>query len=136
MKMPVRTKLFLSLDVILLFLVLFPVLDLFTHPISVLFGSDYEPLVIRLWDLYVHTGLLAPSLLATPVLLIAVTFIMQRYDFGFRRSLAVVLTPFLTALFIQYFIAVQLDKYLRFPRMGYAIPWKDVKNGVRTTAKE
>ena len=110
----------------MLFLLFFPALNLFTHPFSVLHGTDYTPLVLRLDDLYLKTGLLIISLLATPVLLVAVILLMQKQRLALLRALTLLLTPFLLALIIQYFIAVQLDKYLRFPRMGHSVPWEHV----------
>ncbi len=119
----------LSLASIVLFLLSLPILDVFTHPFSVLYGKDYTPLVIRLSDIYWlwHSGvIIRVSLFGLPLLLIAVIWFMDIQGFSFSRALTVVLLPFLAALVIQYFIAVQLDKYLRFPSMGHEVPWEHV----------
>jgi len=104
----------------LLFLFLLAVLDIFTHPASVMYGH-YVPLVIRLSDFYWHTPVLATALLGVPFVLIAILLLAQWGQFGLRCSAAFVVVPFTVALLLQYFIAVQLDKYLvDFPG---AIPW-------------
>jgi len=103
-----------------LFLFLLPVLDIFTHPVSVMYGH-YVPLVIRLSDFYWHTPVLATALLGGPVVLITMLLLAQWGRFGLLRSTVFVVVPFAMALLMQYFIAVQLDKYLvDFPG---AIPW-------------
>ncbi len=120
------TKIGIQCACALLFVFLFPVLHLLTHPFSVLYGTDYTPLVLRLDDFYWETGLVTISLISTPLLLIAVILLIQKQPFSFFRALILLLTPFLLSLGIQYFIAVQLDKYLRFPRMGHPVPWEYV----------
>jgi hypothetical protein len=110
----------------LLFLLLFPVLDIFTHPVSVLYGS-YIPLVIRLSDIYWDTSLLSIAVLGTPLLLVALLLLAQWQGLGLPRTSVCVLAPFSLALLFQYFIAVGLDKYLvEFPAAGLPIPWGDV----------
>ena len=110
---------------VLLFVLLFPVLDLFTHPTSVMFGH-YVPLVIRLSDFYGNTPFLGASLIAVPLLLIALLLLMQWRHFGLVRSSLLVLAPFSLTLFLQCFIAVQLDKYLQNPVMRHPFPWNYV----------
>jgi hypothetical protein len=110
----------------LLFVLLLPVLDIFTHPVSVMYGH-YVPLIIRLSDLYWHTPILSAAFLGVPLLLAALLLLVQWRQFGFVRSALLVVIPFAVALLIQYFIAVQLDKYLvDFPAAGLAVPWNDV----------
>src|SRR5947208_1104077 len=117
-----------GVPLILLFFLLFLLLDLFTHPISVLSSTDYVPLVIRISDVYFwQNGLIMRlSEFGVPLLLIALMLFMCCQRFSFRRALLVLLAPFLVALVIQYFIAVQLDKYLQFPRLGQPILWRHV----------
>lgn len=122
----VESKLKVGFSCALLFVIFFPVLHFLTHPFSVLYGTDYTPLVLRLDDFYLKTGLLSISLIATPLLLVAVIFLMQKQRFSFVRALTYLFTPFLVALVIQYFISVQLDNYLRFPRIGHPVPWDQV----------
>ena len=109
-----------------LFVLLFPVLDLFTHPFSVMYGH-YVPLVERLSGFYWHTPFLDASLIGVPLLLFALLLIMQWRQFGLGRSSLLVLGPFSLTLFLQYFIAIGLDKYLMdFSSAGLPIPWDDV----------
>lgn len=109
-----------------LFLLLFPVLDVFTHPVSVMYGH-YVPLIIRLSDFYWRTPILSIAFIGTPVLLAGLLLLVQWRQFGLVRSALLVILPFILALLFQYFIAVQLDKYLLdFPAAGLAIPWDDV----------
>ena len=111
---------------VLLFVLFFPALNLFLHPISVLYSTDYKPLVLRLDDFYMKTGVLLISLLVTPFLFVAVIWLMQKQRLRFVSALLLLLTPFLLALIIQYFITVQVDKYLRVPHPGDPVPWKYV----------
>lgn len=122
----VKIKFGVGFGCVLLFMLFFPALNLLTHPISVLYGTDYTPLVLRLDDFYLKTGLWIISLPAIPALMVAVIFLMQKQRLAIPNALTLLLTPFLLSLVIQYFVAVQLDKYLRFPRMGYRVPWEDV----------
>jgi hypothetical protein len=109
-----------------LFVLLFPVLDIFTHPVSVMHGH-YVPLIIRLSDFYWHTPILSIALAGTPILLVGLLLLVQWRQFGLVRSALLVILPFILALLVQYFIAVQLDKYLvAFPAAGLAIPWEHV----------
>lgn len=121
-----HTKIGIRCACVLLFILFFPVLHLLTHPCSVLYGTDYTPLILRLDDFYWGTGLMSISLFSTPLLLVALILLIRRQRFSFFRALIFLLTPFLLALGIQYFIAVQLDQYLRFPLMGQPVPWECV----------
>src|SRR5438046_6149936 len=87
-----------------LFLLFFPLLHLLTHPFSVLYGTDYTPLVLRLDDFYQETGVLSVSLIATPLLLVAVIFLMRKQRFAILHALIFLLIPFLLALVLQFFI--------------------------------
>jgi len=105
-----------------LVVLLFPLLDLVTHPISVLSNSDYEPLINRLP--FVPYSFCWPSALyAAPVLIIALVVLLQSYRISFSRGIMVLLAPFLIALTVQWFIAMQVDKYLWMFRHGYGFPW-------------
>ena len=106
----------------LLFVLLFPLLNIVTHPISVLSNSDYEPLINRL-PYFPYSFCWPVSLYAVPVLIVALVVLMQSCHFRFARSIIVLLAPFLGALTIQWFIAVQVDKYLWMSRHGYGFPW-------------
>jgi len=106
-----------------LFVSLVPVLDFFVHPFSVMYGR-YVPLVIRLSDLYWNTGFLSVSGIAVPVLLLALILLTHTRHFGFGRSLVLLVAPFSLALFVQYFIVVQLDTELRWVWSGHSIHWK------------
>jgi hypothetical protein len=118
-----RTSLLISVSV-LLFVSCFPVLDILTHPVSVMHGFDYLPLVLRLSDFYWETPFFGASLIAFPLLLLLLAFLTQRRSRGLARSLLVLVTPFALALLVQYFIAVQLDKYVQNPLMRHPFPWK------------
>ena len=110
----------------LLFVLLLPVLDIFTHPFSVMYGL-YVPLIVRLSDLYWHTPVFSIAFVGAPLLLAAVLLLLQCRHFGVFRSTLLVVVPFALASLLQYFVAVQLDKYLvEFPAAGLAIPWDDV----------
>ena len=102
---------------------LLPALDLFMHPFSVLYSSDYEPLIVRLPH---SLGECPACIFASPVLVIAVIVLGKHYQFGYRESLLVLLAPFLLALIIEYLAAVQLDKYFWYWRRGYAFEWRMV----------
>jgi hypothetical protein len=69
MRSPLHSKFFVPLLTGLLFLLLFPVLDIFTHPFSVMHGQ-YIPLVIRLSDFYWRTWVLGTALFGVPLLLV------------------------------------------------------------------
>jgi hypothetical protein len=111
---------------VLLFVSCFPLLDILTHPVSVMYGLDYLPLVLRLSDFYWRTPFFGASLIAFPLLLLLLAFLTQRRSCGLRRSLLVLIAPFALALLLQYFIAVQLDKYVQNPLMRHPFPWKYV----------
>src|SRR5436309_2725483 len=83
----------------LFFFLLFPLLDLLTHPFSVLHSTNYVPLVIRLSDLYFwQNGLIIRvSLIGLPLLLIMLVLFMVLRRFSFRRALLVLIAPFLIA---------------------------------------
>ena len=93
-------------------------------PVSIMSGTDYLPLVIRLDDFYLNSGLLPISFIGTPLIVGVAVFLMQQERFSLARAVTCLVVPFLLALIIQYFISVQLDKYLRFPREGHAVPWR------------
>ena len=105
-----------------LFVSLVPVLDLFVHPFSVMFGQ-YVPLVIRLSDLYWNSGFLSASGISVPLLLFTLILLTHSRHFGFGRSLVLLVAPFSLAFFVQYFIAVQLDTELRWARAGHSVHW-------------
>ena len=109
----------------LLFVLLFPFLNIFTHPFSVLSGTDYQPLINRL-PYFPYRFCWPVSLYAVPVLIVALVVLMQSYRLRFTESLLVLLAPFLLALTIQYFIAVELDKYLHYWRQGSSFEWQYV----------
>src|SRR5262245_52005599 len=120
-KVKVHTNIVLGLACTILFVSFFPILDIFFYPVSVLHGTDYEPLILRLPRMFWETGLTHSSLIAVPSLLLALTLLMQGHGFSLVRSIPVFLAPFSLALIIHYFIAVQLDTDLRSARMGHPI---------------
>ena len=90
----------LSLSAVL-FVLLFPVLDFFTHPISVMYG-EYVPLVITLSDFYWQTPVLAIAMIGAPVLLVCILLLSQWRQLGLPRSAMFVLLRFAIALIIEY----------------------------------
>jgi hypothetical protein len=108
-----------------LFVLLCPLLDIVTHPMSVLSNSDYEPLINRL-PYFPYYFCWPVPLYAVPVLIVALVVLMQSYRIGFGRGIMVLLAPFLVALTVQWFIAVQVDKYLWMSRHGHGFPWGTV----------
>jgi hypothetical protein len=108
------------------FLLCFPILNAFTQPVSVLYAEDYEPLVLRLSESYAKTNLLAVACVTVPFLLVLLALTMRKRGYSRVRAFSVLLIPFVVAATIDYFIAAQSDKYLRFPRYGLAIPWRNI----------
>jgi len=113
----------------LFFFSLFPVLDILTHPVSVLFGDDYTPWLIWLGEVYWDTDILQIASISVPLMLLTITILMQRRRFGFILSLAIYLAPFLAAITIQYFIVVQLDKYFYYSNQQQTMYYKAVFHG-------
>jgi hypothetical protein len=109
-----------------LFLLLLPILDFLNHPESILYGPDYEPLVLRFSRFYAQSGLFAISVVCAPVILTVYIVMMQKQGMSFVRSLLRLLCPFLLALTVDYFVSAQLDKYLQYQRYGLGIPWESV----------
>lgn len=124
MKTALHKHLLLLIGCVFLMILLLPILDIFTHPFSVLGIPGYDPLINRLPDF--PYSFFSLAFFAVPALVVLLIVLMQSYGLHFTRVLVVLLIPFVSALTIQYFIAVQLDKYLRFPSLGHPIPWQHV----------
>ncbi|MBX7245403.1 MAG: hypothetical protein K1X53_07880 [Candidatus Sumerlaeaceae bacterium] len=108
----------------LLFVLFFPLLDRVTHPVSVLSG-EYEPLIIRL-PAFPYGIPYRFCLFTAPAVMVALAVLMQRRRFPILRGVMVLLVPFHVALAIQWFLAVQVDKYLWMYRKGYGFHWGQV----------
>ena len=124
MKTEFHQRLLLLIGCSLLMILLFPFLDIFAHPLSVIGSTGYDPLINRLPDF--PYGFFGLAFFAVPALVVLLVVLMQSDGLHFTRVLVVLLVPFIPALTIHYFIVVQLDKYLRFPSQGHPIPWQYV----------
>ncbi len=121
----VRGKMVIGALMCTLFVVLFPVLNFFTHPISVMNGG-YEPLLLRLDDLYGKTNLLPIGFVMIPPLLITIAWILEKRRCSRAIAVCLLFVPFVCTVVIQYFIVVQFDKYVLFSKQGFPVPWQIV----------
>ncbi len=105
---------------VLLVLALLPILDIFLHPISVLSG-DYDPVINWLPEFYMRHGLHALALVAVPVSLAVLGWLLRRTRPHVRLTLFVL--PVGIAVLIQYLVAAQLDRYLVLMRQTHDMRW-------------